>query len=196
MRGAKLLIKCGYSRLSCIKIGEFIKKMGGKSVFRFLSTKQVFIRHTVYENKGVLLCREKYLRTHISLGALTLSKGRGFSVKERFILMLSGGIIGILNGFFGGGGGMICVPILERVLNLDSKHAHATAIAVIFPLSLISAMIYVIEGHIQTLPLITIGLGVVAGGILGAFALKVLPPKVVRVLFALIMFAGGIKLIL
>lgn len=115
--------------------------------------------------------------------------------KGKFLLILSGAIIGLLNGFFGGGGGMVCVPILQKVLNLDAKSSHATAIVVIFPLSLISAFIYVLNGYIQSFPLITIGIGVVLGGLLGAFALKFLPPKAVRIIFAIIMFVGGIKLI-
>lgn len=119
-----------------------------------------------------------------------------YSKKEKFILLLAGGIIGLLNGFFGGGGGMVCVPILQKVLSLDAKRSHATAIAVIFPLSLISAFIYVINGYIQSFPLLTIGLGVVLGGITGAFALKFLPPKVIRLIFTVIMFVGGIRLIL
>lgn len=116
--------------------------------------------------------------------------------KRKWCLILAGAVIGFLNGFFGGGGGMVCVPILEKVLHLDNKKAHATAIAVIFPLSLVSAFIYVINGYIQSLPLLTVGLGVVAGGVLGSFALKFLPPKAIRIIFAIIMFAGGIKLIL
>lgn len=119
-----------------------------------------------------------------------------FTAKQKWWLVLSGAVIGLLNGFFGGGGGMICVPILQNVLSLDAKHSHATAIAVIFPLSLISAFIYVINGYIQSFPLLTIGLGVVAGGITGAFALKFLPPKIIRLIFAVIMFIGGIRLIL
>lgn len=117
-------------------------------------------------------------------------------VNKNLWLILSGAVIGFLNGFFGGGGGMVCVPILQKVLNLDSKESHATAIAVIFPLSLISASIYVFNGYIDSLPLLTVGLGVVLGGILGAYILKILPPKALRIIFALIMFIGGIKLII
>lgn len=119
-----------------------------------------------------------------------------FTKKQKFFLIFSGSIIGFLNGFFGGGGGMICVPILQKVLSLDAKKSHATAIMVIFPLSLISAFIYVINGFISSLPLLTIGLGVVSGGIVGSFALKFLPPKAIRIIFAIVMFVGGIKLIL
>ena len=37
-------------------------------------------------------------------------------IKDKFKLILSGLTIGIVNGFFGGGGGMICVPLLEKIL--------------------------------------------------------------------------------
>ena len=118
------------------------------------------------------------------------------NIKKKIFLIISGAIIGFLNGFFGGGGGMICVPILQKVLSLDAKKSHATALTVIFPLSLISAFIYVINGYVESFSLITVGTGVVIGGIIGAFALKILPPKAIRIVFALIMFIGGIKLII
>lgn len=118
------------------------------------------------------------------------------SAKEVCVLLLCGAIIGFLNGFFGGGGGMICVPLLENVLHLGSKYSHATAIVIIFPISFISAIIYLLSGTLETLPLVTVGLGVVVGGILGSFALKLLPSKALRVIFALIMLAGGIRLII
>ena len=125
-----------------------------------------------------------------------LESKSNFSKKQKLALIFSGAVIGILNGFFGGGGGMVCVPILQKVLHMSAKESHATAIVIIFPLSLISAFIYVINGFIQSFPLLTRGLGVVLGGIVGAFALKFLPPKIVRIIFAIIMFIGGIRLII
>ena len=126
----------------------------------------------------------------------TKNKRKSKSKKHKFSLIIAGSLMGFLNGFFGGGGGMVCVPILQKVLGLDAKHSHATAIMIIFPLSLISAIIYVFNGYITTEPLLSVGAGVVIGGILGSFALKILPPKTIRIIFAVIMFAGGIKLII
>jgi len=82
------------------------------------------------------------------------------------------------------------------VLRLPNKQAHATAISVIFPLSLISAFIYVFNGYIENFPLLIVGIGVLFGGVLGSFCLKWLPPKAVRIIFALIMLAGGIRMII
>ncbi len=115
--------------------------------------------------------------------------------KSKLILMLCGAVIGFINGFFGGGGGMVCVPLLEKVLHLPNKYSHATAIVVILPISFISAVIYFLSGNLQSIPFLTVGAGVLVGGIVGSFALKFLPPKFVRVIFVLVMFAGGIRLL-
>ncbi len=123
-------------------------------------------------------------------------KHKKSQIGKKIILLLLGGMIGFINGFFGGGGGMICVPTLEKALKLDNKRAHATAIAVIFPLSLISCAIYIFKGSIQSLPLLTVGLGVLAGGIAGSISLKYIPSKVLRIIFAIIMFVGGVRLVI
>ena len=117
------------------------------------------------------------------------------SNKSKFFLILCGALIGFVNGFFGGGGGMICVPLLEKVLQLENKYSHATAIAVILPISLVSAFIYCLSGNLDSVPFLTVGAGVLVGGVVGSFALKFLPPKVLRVIFVFIMLAGGIRLI-
>ena len=123
-------------------------------------------------------------------------KHKKSQIGKKIMLLLLGGMIGFINGFFGGGGGMICVPTLEKALKLDNKRAHATAIAVIFPLSLISCAIYKFKGSIQSLPLLTVGLGVLAGGIAGSISLKYIPSKVLRIIFAIIMFVGGVRLVI
>ena len=123
-------------------------------------------------------------------------KHKKSQIGKKIMLLLLGGMIGFINGFFGGGGGMICVPTLEKALKLDNKRAHATAIAVIFPLSLISCAIYIFKGSIQSLPLLTVGLGVLAGGIAGSISLKYIPSKVLRIIIAIIMFVGGVRLVI
>lgn len=117
-------------------------------------------------------------------------------ITKKLLIVIGGILIGLVNGFFGGGGGMIAVPVLEKVMGLSEKEAHATAIFLIFPLSLISATVYVVNGFINSFPLLFVTIGVILGGIFGAFILKFLPPKIVRIIFALIMLIGGIKLIL
>jgi len=117
------------------------------------------------------------------------------SMKHKLILSICGMLIGFINGFFGGGGGMICVPLLEKVLHLPNKYSHATAIAVIFPISFVSAIIYMLSGNLESIPFLTVGSGVLLGGIVGSFALKFLPSKIIRIIFVFVMLAGGIRLL-
>ena len=116
--------------------------------------------------------------------------------RNNILLFFVGGIIGILNGFFGGGGGTVGVPVLERFLGLDNKKAHATCIAIIFPLSVVSAGIYVFGGAVETSLFLFVGLGVILGGVIGSFLLKILPSKAVRIIFAVLLLAGGVRMIL
>ena len=44
---------------------------------------------------------------------------------------LAGAAAGLTNGFFGGGGGSVLVPLLTRVCGLSQRRAFATSVAVI-----------------------------------------------------------------
>ena len=122
-------------------------------------------------------------------------KKQEFSKKKFLLCCVCGCLIGLVNGFFGGGGGMICVPLLSKVLNFESKVAHASAIAVIFPISLVSAFVYTINTRVEIFSLLSVSAGVLLGGLLGSVLLKILPEKIVRVIFVFVMLFGGIKLI-
>ena len=59
---------------------------------------------------------------------------------------IAGGAAGLANGLFGGGGGMVFLPILSRWGNLNSRQLYATCVAVIFPVCAVSAAIYLWRG--------------------------------------------------
>lgn len=113
--------------------------------------------------------------------------------KSKVFYVLGGLIVGILSGFFGGGGGMLAVPLLIWAGKLDEKEAHATAIAVILPLTVVSGAVYVFSGNYDLSLGLPIGLGFIGGGILGSLLLKKLSSKALCIIFSLVMIAGGIK---
>ena len=116
--------------------------------------------------------------------------------KKRNILSAAGGaLVGILNGMLGAGGGMLVVPMLKK-LDLDQTRAHATAVAVIFPLSILSAGAYLFLGHFelgQALPYLLPGS---IGALAGALALSKIPAKWLRKIFACFMIWAGVRMIL
>lgn len=117
------------------------------------------------------------------------------NVKKWLIVISAGMLIGFVNGFFGGGGGMISVPLLEKVLKIDNKKSHATAMAVIFPLSIVSAIVYGLSTRIDWINLLYVTIGVTLGGVLGAVLLNKLNNKVIRIIFIIIMLSAGVRML-
>lgn len=113
---------------------------------------------------------------------------------------LLGFFAGILNGFFGAGGGLLVVPALENKLlmkddALQPQKAHATSIAIIFPLCLISAALYLknqVAVDWRTL-LYSIPLGA-AGAAAGSFLLKKVKPKWLKRIFGAVMIISAVRI--
>jgi uncharacterized membrane protein YfcA len=113
---------------------------------------------------------------------------------ERMGQIVCGGVVGLANGLFGGGGGMIAVPLLQKT-GLTEKGAHATAILLILPICILSFFIYAYNGYAVSQVLIPTAIGVTFGGFLGARLLGKLPVKAVNLTFALLQLFAGIFLV-
>lgn len=115
--------------------------------------------------------------------------------KQKFLRVLTGVFTGLANGFFGGGGGMILVPMLEKIMGYEEKKAHATAILIILPVSFVSALIQIINGNFKLWSGVYVSAGVLAGGILGAFLLKKTKNVTLNFIFSAVMLIAGVKLL-
>ncbi len=106
-----------------------------------------------------------------------------------------GALIGIVNGCFGAGGGMLAVPLLKKG-GMEVKESHANAVAVILPITVISGIIYLWKGYVSfsdALPFIPAG---VIGSVLGTLILKKISPFWLKRIFGGFMVYAGIRLIL
>ncbi len=115
--------------------------------------------------------------------------------KEKIYSVLTGCVAGFINGIFGGGGGMVVVPMLIYLLKHNPKTAHATAILIILPLSIVSGLLYITFGNLQLSVGIPVAIGVVAGGAVGAILLSKLSSKWVVIIFSIVMFVAGVKML-
>ena len=118
-----------------------------------------------------------------------LSKGRQIAV------ILAGLAIGVVTGLFGAGGGMLTVPALTFIAKLDEKHSHATAIAVILPLCLISSVVYALGATFENGVVLPTVIGVTIGGAIGALLLKKMSNGAISFLFYALMLFAGLKMI-
>ena len=107
---------------------------------------------------------------------------------------VAGFIAGILNGLLGAGGGMVIVPMLERS-GLAPARAHATSIAVIVPLCILSAAFYLQSGSLT----VTDALPYIPAGLIGAYAgaklLPHIPGRILRRVFGAFMLYASYRLL-
>ncbi len=119
-----------------------------------------------------------------------------YALRDNAFSALTGALAGLANGLFGGGGGMIVVPMLVFLLKMKPKNAHATAILIILPLSLLSGLFYAAFGDFRWQAGLPVTVGVIIGGTLGALSLKKMSSKWVIIVFSVVMAAAGIKMLL
>ncbi len=109
--------------------------------------------------------------------------------------LLYGALIGAINGFFASGGGIAAVLILEKFMRLEAKKAHATAIAIILPLSLASLIVYGVKGYIDWPLIIKASVGGTVGAVVGARLLNKLPKKYIKIGFGAVMIFAGARML-
>ena len=113
--------------------------------------------------------------------------------KDRRNAALAGGMAGLANGFFGGGGGMLLVPLLVGKCGLDQRRAFATSVAIILPLCVLSSVIYLFRGNLELYAALPYLAGGLVGGFIGGKVFKNLNMNWLRRAFALLILYGGIK---
>ncbi len=89
---------------------------------------------------------------------------------------------------------MLVVPLLVLLLKRQPKRAHATALLVILPITVVSGIIYAAYGSFDPSVGVPAGIGVVVGGVFGALLLKKLNNKWVSRIFALVILAAGVRM--
>ena len=114
--------------------------------------------------------------------------------RKKYSQVFCGSLVGLANSTFGGGGGMIAVPLLTKN-GYAEKEAHATAILLILPISAFSFLLYVLHGLYDLAVLIPTAIGVSIGGFIGAVLLNKLPEKIVRLAFAVLQIVAGVFLL-
>ena len=125
-----------------------------------------------------------------------LQESGRISIGKRILIVMASLFAGFATGVFGGGGGMIVVPILTGLYGLEPVKAHATAIATIFPLCLVSVIFYLTQGGWQWKSGLVVTAGVVVGGLVGALLMKKIPAKWLQPIFYILMIVGGVKMAL
>lgn len=106
---------------------------------------------------------------------------------------LTGALAGLANGLFGSGGGLFLVPLLTRWAKLPQRKSYATSVAVVLPLSLLSAGVYWWKGGLDLAGAWPYLLGGAAGGFLSGKVFHKVPLVWLRRAFGLLILYGGAR---
>lgn len=101
---------------------------------------------------------------------------------------------GVISGLFAAGGGMIVVPALIHIFDLEDAKARATSVFAILPMVIASGIFYYQNNYIDWNIGIKCAIGGVVGGFIGAKLLKKLSSKILRILFIIFLIYTSIRL--
>lgn len=117
------------------------------------------------------------------------------NIKKHLKFASFGVAVGLVNGMFGAGGGMLAVPILKNA-GLNQKSSHANAVAVILPITVVSALFYLSKGVVN----LADGIGYIPTGLVGSvlatFLLQKFSNKLLQKVFAIFMIYAGVRLLI
>ena len=106
-----------------------------------------------------------------------------------------GFFIGLINSLIGACGGILTVAALKKD-GMEQNKAHANAIAVILPLSIISAVFYILNGFADIKSTLIFIPGGIAGAVAGGLLLPKIPQNLLKKIFAVFIIWAGIRMII
>lgn len=120
--------------------------------------------------------------------------------KNPWMLAAAGLIAGFINGLIGAGGGVFIVRSAAKLLPRDEKTTprdiYATALAVMLPISAVSAISYARLGVWHGEGAAVFILPAVAGGIAGALLLDRLNTGLLRLIFSAVAVYSGLTMLM
>jgi uncharacterized membrane protein YfcA len=105
-------------------------------------------------------------------------------------------IAGVSLGLLGGGGSILTVPLLAYVAGLDPKHAIATSLLVVGVTSAVGTVSHARAGRVQWRTAALFGVTSMVGAYTGGQLTRFIPGRVLLVVFAVIMVATAIAMLL
>lgn len=110
-------------------------------------------------------------------------------------LIIVGIASGLISGMFASGGGLILVPALIYILNMDDKKARGTAVCCILPMVITSSIFYYKMNYINWQIGLKSAIGGIIGGIIGSRLLKKIPTIYIKVFFSIFLIYVSVKML-
>ena len=111
-------------------------------------------------------------------------------------LAVIGTLAGVFSGLFGVGGGTVIVPLLMLWLAYGERSATATSLAAIIFIASFAAAVQGLYGNVHVLDAALVGIPAIGGVLLGTWLQQRLQQGVIALLFAAVLVASAVELVL
>ena len=103
---------------------------------------------------------------------------------------------GLFSGLFGVGGGIVVVPLLVLWLGYGEREATGTSLAAIVVIAGVSAGTQGLHGNVRVAEGLLVGIPAVGGVVAGTWLQQRVRPRIVRLLFAVLLAGSAVELAL
>lgn len=110
-----------------------------------------------------------------------------------FAAAAAGLTAGILNGFLGGGGGLILIPALSAWCHMEEESLFPTSVSIMLPISIMSLWISAQSGPLPWSDALPYLIGSAAGGFLVGLLGKRIPTIWLHRILGIMILWGGVR---
>ncbi|MBV9164742.1 MAG: sulfite exporter TauE/SafE family protein [Solirubrobacterales bacterium] len=111
-------------------------------------------------------------------------------------LAVIGTAAGVFSGLLGVGGGTVIVPLLVLWLGYGEREATGTSLSAIAVIAAMATILQGAYGNVDLAKGLLVGLPAVVGVLIGAWLQQRVPTEVIGLLFAVVLVAAAVDLVL
>lgn len=116
-----------------------------------------------------------------------------FRLSDPWKMAIAGATAGIVNGLFGAGGGMVLVPLLTALSDLEDRAVFPASISIILPMCFVTLGISAMGMPLPWRDALPYLLGSAIGGVLAGFFGKKIPTVWLHRGLGILILWGGIR---
>ena len=112
---------------------------------------------------------------------------------KKFGAAIAGAAAGAVNGLFGAGGGMILVPLLTALTDIEEDEIFPSSISIILPICIVSLTFIALESGLPLRKAVPYLIGSTIGGIMAGIGGKKIPTTWLHRVLGLLIIWGGFR---